>query len=100
MVVNVVKDSGKVHVELIGDLDGRSSNEVTEEVIGLVTDQVKLVIDMKQCLYVSSAGLRTLLTIGKSVRTKSGEMHITHLNEEVKEVMEMTGFAGIFKDFE
>lgn len=55
---------------------------------------------MAECPYVSSAGLRTLLTIGKSVKLKKGQMHIINLVEEVKEVMEMTGFGNIFKEFE
>ena len=55
---------------------------------------------MSECPYVSSAGLRTLLTIGKKVKINKGHMNIINLSEEVKDVMEMTGFGGIFKEFE
>lgn len=93
------KDSGK-YIELIGNLDGGSSDQVTEQVLSILEASKKIIIDMEECLYVSSAGLRTLLTIGKNIKMKNGDMTIINLSEEVKDVMEMTGFSGIFKGFE
>lgn len=88
------------YIELNGKLDSNSSNEVTEKILDIIKDEISITIDMGKCSYVSSAGLRTLLTIGKSIKMKSGHMNIINLLEEVKEVMEMTGFSNIFKEFE
>jgi len=100
MEVNIKDIKNKKYIELIGNLDGNSSNDVTEKILDVLKDNNDIVIDMSDCPYVSSAGLRTLLTIGKSIKMKSGHMSIINLVEEVKEIMEMTGFGGIFKGFE
>ena len=100
MDIKVVEKEDRTFIELIGDLDGNSSSEVTEEILNILDRVSKITIDMGQCLYVSSAGLRTLLTIGKNIKMKKGDMTLVNLAEEVKDVMEMTGFSGIFKGFE
>lgn len=97
----IIKDvKGKKYIELKGKLDSNSSNNVTEKILDVIKEGSDITIDMSKCSYVSSAGLRTLLTIGKIVKMKSGHMNIINLVEEVREVMEMTGFGNIFKDFE
>lgn len=100
MEVNIKDLDNKKYIKLIGDLDGVSSNEVTEKILEVAENNNNIVIDMAECPYVSSAGLRTLLTIGKSVKLKKGHMNIINLVDEVKEIMEMTGFSNIFKEFE
>lgn len=101
MIELLIKDKeGRKYVEFIGNLDGGSSNDVTDQMLELVNANSKITIDMARCPYVSSAGLRTLLTIGKSIKMKSGDMNIINLTEDVKDVMVMTGFSGIFKGFE
>lgn len=100
MEINIKDIDNKKYIKLVGDLDGVSSNDVTEKVLEVAKNNNNLVIDMSECPYVSSAGLRTLLTIGKSVKLKNGHMNIINLADEVKEVMEMTGFGNIFKEFE
>lgn len=97
----IIRDvNHKKYIELKGKLDSNSSNDVTEKIMEVIKDENNITIDMSKCSYVSSAGLRTLLTIGKIVKMKCGHMNIINLVEEVKEVMEMTGFGNIFKDFE
>lgn len=100
MEVRVRDINNNKYIELNGKLDSNSSNEVTKKILDIIKDESSITIDMRKCSYVSSAGLRTLLTIGKSIKMKSGHMNIINLVEEVKEVMEMTGFGNIFKEFE
>ena len=100
MEVNIKDVNSKKYIALKGKLDSNSSNEVTEKILDVIQDADDITIDMSQCSYVSSAGLRTLLTIGKRIKMKSGHMSIINLVEEVKDVMEMTGFGNIFKGFE
>lgn len=100
MDIKISEDNGKKYVYFIGNLDGNSSNEAASKVTALVDEGVKLVINMTECTYVSSAGLRALLMIGKTVKMKGGSMKFENLCDEVADVMKMTGFAEIFKDFE
>ena len=80
MNVNIKDMEDKKYIQLIGNLDGNSSNDVTEQVLDILNESNNIVIDMGKCPYVSSAGLRSLLTIGKTIK--------------------LTGFSGIFKGFE
>ena len=94
-----IKDGIKT-LELNGRLDGVSSEEAAQKMLAEIDDNVNLVIDMTNCQYVSSAGLRVLLMVGKRIKMQSGTMKFINLCEEVEEVMEITGFGEIFKGFE
>jgi len=53
-----------------------------------------LVIDMTALDYISSAGLRVLLSAQKTMN-KQGEMKVVHVNETIMEIFEVTGFSDI-----
>ena len=53
-----------------------------------------LTIDMTELEYISSAGLRVLLSAQK-VMNKQGEMKVTHVGETIMEIFEVTGFSDI-----
>lgn len=100
MDICINEKNGRKFVSLDGNLDGISSDDVVTRLIEIIEDEIKLTLDMSKCLYVSSAGLRAILTIGKSVKMAKGEMQIINLCDEVKDIMNMTGFSDIFKTFE
>lgn len=100
MEVLLKEVDNKKYISLNGNLDGLSSNEVTNKILGEINNHNEIIIDMQNCPYVSSAGLRTLLTVGKSIKMKNGHMNIINLADEVKDIMDVTGFSNIFKSFE
>lgn len=100
MNINIKKEKNRKVVGIIGNLDGNTSEEVREKILAAVEAGMNLTLDMQECPYVSSAGLRTILTIGKSIKLVGGEMDIINLSDEVRDVMDMTGFSTIFKTFE
>ena len=59
-----------------------------------VSDAKNLVLDVKKLEYISSAGLRVLLSAQKKMQ-KVGSMKVMNVSEAVMEVFEMTGFADI-----
>lgn len=81
-------------VKLEGRLDTTTSPKLEEELKGSVDGVTCLVLDFEKLEYISSAGLRVLLSMQK-IMTKQGEMHIKNVNETVMEVFEITGFADI-----
>ncbi|MGM0369295.1 MAG: STAS domain-containing protein [Bacillota bacterium] len=87
-------------IELIGDLDGNSATKVREEIMAHIDNNSKLVIDMSKCEYVSSAGLRLLLIIAKKVKAVGGKGVLAGLVDEVKDVMEITGFDHMLTSYE
>ena len=85
---------------MIGDLDGSSAAKAREEIIAHIQADSKLVFDMRQCEYISSAGLRVLLIVAKKLKSKGGKGVLAGLVEEVKDVMEITGFDHMLNSYD
>ena len=88
------KEGEKLTVALEGRLDTTSAPQLKDELEPLSDDVKELVLDIKYLDYVSSAGLRVLLSMHKSMG-KRGRMVLRGANENVMEVFEVTGFASI-----
>lgn len=83
----IVKPSGRLETTTAPELQAVIDNELTD-----VSD---LNIDMEQLEYVSSAGLRVLLSATKKMQAKNGNMKIQNVRPEVLEVFKITGFDVI-----
>ena len=59
-------------------------------------DATCVVIDLENVPYMSSAGLRLLLTAHKTMLASGGELQIANVQPSVKEVLDVTGFSDIF----
>ena len=79
-------------VALEGRLDTTTAPQLEEELKTGLEGVTDLVIDLSKLEYISSAGLRVLLSAFKIIRNK-GKMKVTNANELVKEVFEVTGFS-------
>ena len=88
------KEGEKLTVALEGRLDTTSAPQLKDELEPFSDDVKELVLDIKYLDYVSSAGLRVLLSMHKSMG-KRGRMVLRGANENVMEVFEVTGFASI-----
>ena len=87
-------ENGVLTVELDGKLDNTTTPSLGDEIKAYISDTDKLIIDMKNLNYFSSAGLRLLLSLHKKMKKKSG-MIIKNVNSENMEVFELTGFKDI-----
>lgn len=88
------KNENGVTVELIGRLDTVTAPSLEVKLDEILPTTETLVIDMEKLEYVSSAGLRLLLKAQKEM-SKKGGMKLIHVNDEVMEVFEITGFSDI-----
>ena len=94
MTIEIKKTDAATVIEVAGRLD-TSTAPVLDKTIGEdVPESSALVLDLKGLEYISSAGLRVLLSAQKRMQ-KSGSMKVRNVCEEVMEVLEMTGFADI-----
>lgn len=92
-----VTDAGGVKVIRIeGHLDTQTSPDAQTQLTQLI-DQgaTKLVVNFEKLDYISSAGLRILLTVAKRLKGDSGELRICSLNGVVQEVFDISGFTTI-----
>ena len=79
---------------LQGRLDTGTAPDLEKELKGCLDSINLLIMDLKDLEYISSAGLRVLLTAHKIISPK-GEMKIIHANNMIMEVFEVTGFSDI-----
>ena len=81
-------------LKIIGRLDTTTAPELEATIDTCVADIKELVLDCSALEYVSSAGLRVILKTQKLMNAQ-GTMKLTHVNETIMEVFDITGFADI-----
>ena len=84
----------KLTIKLEGRLDTNTAPQLETELNGAIEGITELVFDLSRLEYISSAGLRVLLSAQKTMN-KQGEMVITGANETILEIFEVTGFCDI-----
>ena len=94
MQVEKELDDGVLTLKVTGRLDTNTSSELEAE---LNFDGVKEVnFDFAELEYISSAGLRILMTVQKAMMANGGKMTVAHANEMVRGVFEITGLDSVF----
>ena len=83
-------------VRLAGDLDGNTTPNVQAEIMLLAIPNVKMILDMSEVAFMSSAGLRMLLVMYRTIIGKSGKVVLVGLSEDIRDTMAMTGFLDFF----
>lgn len=81
-------------IELEGRLDTTTASQLEAELKESLNGVTALTLDLAELAYLSSAGLRVLLSTQKQMN-KQGSMVLKHVNEIIMEVFEVTGFADI-----
>ena len=94
MTTEIIKNDEQTIINIAGRIDTITAPTLENEINQVITDTTNLVLGFKDVEYVSSAGLRVLLGTQKKMQG-IGSMKLTNVNEEVMDVLEMTGFADI-----
>jgi len=94
MTINKSQNGSVMTISLEGRLDTTTSPALEKELNEVLPNVNELVFDFSKLEYISSAGLRVLLTAHKAMSRKGG-MKVTHVNEIVQEVFDVTGFSDI-----
>ena len=81
-------------LKIVGRLDTSTAPELEATIDGCAAGIKELVLDCSALEYVSSAGLRVILKTQKLMNAQ-GAMKLTHVNESIMEVFDITGFADI-----
>lgn len=78
-------------------LDSVTSNDEQTAIVTLIEKGRPIALDLSQCTYVSSAGLRVMLYAYKIAKGKGQDVCLAGVSQEIKEVMHMTGFDKFFR---
>ena len=87
-------EAGSLNVVLDGRLDTTTAPELEQQIKEDIEGVKELTFDMEKLDYISSAGLRVLLSCQK-IMSKQGNMVVKNVSEEVMEIFEVTGFSDI-----
>ena len=94
MTIQKTQNGTDLAIALEGRLDTMTAPELEAELKQSLDAVQTLTLDFSKLDYISSAGLRVLLSAHKTMAPKGG-MKVTNVNEIVREVFEVTGFADI-----
>ena len=94
MTITKKQNGTALEIALEGRLDTMTAPDLEAELKSCLPGADSLTMDCQKLDYISSAGLRVLLTAHKTMSGKGG-MRLIHINEVVQEVFEVTGFSDI-----
>ncbi len=94
MTIKTEKNDNALAVFLEGRLDTNTAPELDETLKSSLEGVAELTLDLEKLEYLSSAGLRVLLSAQKTMN-KQGTMVVKNVNETIMEIFEVTGFSDI-----
>ena len=94
MTITKMRNGAELKLALEGRLDTNTAPELEAELQSALDGVTELTMDLEKLEYISSAGLRVLLSTQK-IMNKQGEMKVSNVSETVMDVFEVTGFSDI-----
>lgn len=94
MMIEIKKNLEETIIEIVGRLDTTTAPALEKTINEDIGEVKNLVFDLKGLQYISSAGLRVLLSAQKKMQ-KAGSMKLRNVCEDVLEVFDITGFVDI-----
>lgn len=97
MNIKLISRGQEGELLLEGRLDTLTAPEAEKILMEMTERFDRVILNMQDLEYISSAGLRTLKRLHMAMRKKNGELVLKNVRKMVMEVFEMTGFAGLLK---
>ncbi len=94
MTINKTQEDSKLTVVIEGRLDTTTAPQLESELRSAISGITELIFDFTGLEYISSAGLRVLLSAQK-VMNRQGKMIIRNVNQTVMDVFDVTGFTDL-----
>ena len=97
MEITTREQDGITIIDISGRLDASNSKEAESTILAAEGEGSKVILNLENLEYISSAGLRVLLLSAKKARAGHGKFCIVSLTESVMDVFEISGFSAIFE---
>jgi len=88
---------GATIISVDGEIDANTAPEAQDRILPLATPGCRLVLNLTNVPYMSSAGLRILLATYRQISSGGGKVVLVGVAEEIKDTMSVTGFIRFFK---
>lgn len=97
MQINEATDAGVIIVSPVGRIDSTTSSALDAHLLGLAkAGSHRVVLDFAAVDYISSAGLRVMLSLAKRTKEAKGKLALAGLGDSVRQVFELAGFLPLF----
>ena len=97
MQIDESRHAGAVVVAPVGRIDSTTSPALDAHLLGLArAGEHRVVLDFSRVEYISSAGLRVMLTLAKRTKEAKGKLALAALGDSVRQVFELAGFLPLF----
>lgn len=98
MNTSIKEQNDEIVVLFSGRLDTAAASQTEADLKPLYDCENKvIVLDCAQLEYISSSGLRIFLSLLKASKAKGGQVVISNMNDEIRNVFTMTGFNSLFQ---
>ena len=95
MKIAVETGTDRIRIKLSGQLNTLTSVDFEKEVVNAINSPfLNVVLDCSELSYISSAGLRLLLTLYKGQKAKGGTFVLQHVRKEIVDLLKTTGFSS------
>lgn len=85
-------------VNVSGRLDSSVSGQLMDRLVGIVNSgSAKLIVNLQDLHYISSAGLRSILVAAKLIRSSGGELRLCQPSELVRKILLESGFSNLIR---
>jgi len=95
MKMDFAANNSRMVVSLDGRLDSVTAPDLEKEIGARLDGITELTFDFSRLRYVSSAGLRVILSCSKKMKAAQGTLTIENPNEMVMDIFDATGFVDI-----
>ena len=94
--MTITKNGNRMEASIVGKLDTSTSPAFEAEVARYLDDDTKeIILDLKDSIYISSAGLRVILALEKKMENVDGSLRIINVPDLIMEVFTETGLSDI-----
>ncbi len=88
-------------ISVVGRIDSANVGELETALTGLQErGRHKLILDFEKLDYISSAGLRVMVTALKTARSSSGDVVIVKPNDRIRDTLNLVGFQSLFVQYD
>ena len=95
MNLTTTADGGRTTIAFEGRLDTSTSPRLEEELVPVLKASKEVTFDFAELEYLSSAGLRVILSTHKKLKAAGGGLSVANVNAVIKNVFDLTGFSDI-----
>ncbi len=95
--VHFVRQQNRLTVFPVGRLDSETAPKLLRQMEPEMEKAENVMMDFEQVDYISSGGMRMLLTVAQAMESKGGTVKLIHVNEYIREIFEMIGLAEMLR---